>query len=231
MARRKRNQKKTDETIVDIVEVRDQAQGFIDKNQNLIFGGLTAIVLLIGGFFAYNYLYMGPRQQAAVEQMQEAQAQFERDSFASALSGPGGGFMGFLDIIDEYSGTKAANTAKYYAGISYLNLGQYQEAVRFLDSYKPKDSITPIMKYGALGDAYGELNDFEGAMIMYNKAVNKGENEMLTPYYLKKVGLLHERNGDFAGAKEAYERIKSEYPNAPDSRDIDKFISRVATKG
>ena len=87
------------------------------------------------------------------------------------------------------------------------------------------------MKYGALGDCYGELNDLEGAMIMYNKAISSGDNEMLTPYYLKKAGLLHERNGDFAGAKAAFERIKKEYPLSPDGADIDKFISRVASKG
>ena len=101
MARRKRNQKKADETIVDIVEVKDQAQSFIDENQNLVFGGLFAIVLVIGGLFAYNNFYKAPRQQEAVEQMLQAQVQFERDSFTNALTNPGGGYSGFLDIIDN----------------------------------------------------------------------------------------------------------------------------------
>lgn len=231
MARRKRNQKKAEETLVDIVEVRDSAQSFIDQNQNLIFGALVGVVLIIGGIFAYNNFYKAPKQKEAVEQMVEAQAQFERDSFASALTGPGGGFMGLLDIIDNYSGTPAANVAKYYAGISYLNLGEYKAAVSFLDDYAPKDNITPIMKYGALGDAYGELNDLEGAMLMYQKAVKNGDNEVLTPYYLKKIGLLHEKNGNSAEAKAAYERIKKEYPLSPDGSDIEKFITRVASKG
>jgi hypothetical protein len=52
--------------------------------------------------------------------MMLAQQQFEKDSFQLALTNPGGGYSGFLDIIDSYSGTKTANLAKYYAGICYL---------------------------------------------------------------------------------------------------------------
>ena len=102
MARRKRNQKKADETLVDIVEVRDSAQSFVDNNQQLIFGALVALVLAIGGVFAYNNFYMKPRQVEAEEQMFRAQEQFEQDSFALALTNPGGGYMGFLDIVDSY---------------------------------------------------------------------------------------------------------------------------------
>lgn len=230
MARRKRNQKKADETLVDIVEVKDQAQSFLDENQNLVFGGLLAIVLVIGGLFAYRNYYKAPRQQEAVEQMLQAQVQFERDSFANALANPGGGYSGFLDIIDSYSGTDAANLAKYYAGISYLNLGEYEAAIDYLKDYSPEGEITPIMRYGAIGDAYAELNDLGSAMDFYKKAASAGDNEVLTPYYLKKVGLLHEKNGNFAEAKASFEKIKNDYPNAPDSREIDKYITRVAGK-
>ena len=230
MARRKRNQKKADETLVDIVEVRDSAQSFVDNNQQLLFGALVALVLAIGGVFAYNNFYMKPRQVEAEEQMFRAQEQFEQDSFALALTNPGGGYMGFLDIIDSYGGTAAGNSAKYYAGISYLNLGKYEAAVDYLQQFKAKGSITPIMKYGAMGDAYSELQDFDSAMKYYKKAVGESENDFLTPYYLKKVGLLNERNGNFAEARKAYQEIQDNYPDSPIGRDIEKYITRVAAK-
>jgi len=231
MAKRKKSQKKADETLVDIVEVRDQAQGFLDHNQNLVFGGLLALVLIVGGIFAYNNFYKTPKQQEATEQMYQAQIQFERDSFARALTNPGGGYPGFLDIIDNYGATEAGNLAHYYAGIAYLNLGQYEAAIDYLKDYTPSGTITPIMKNGALGDAYAELNDLDEAMSYYQRAANAGENEMLTSYYLKKVGMLHERNGNFNQALEAYESIKENYPNSPDGRDIDKYIIRVSARG
>ena len=215
---------------MDIVEVRDQAQGFMDQNQMYIFGALVVLVLAVGGIFAYNTFYKAPKQQEAVEQMFRAQQQFERDSFALALTNPGGGYMGFLDIIDNYGATDAANAAHYYAGISYLNLGKYEAAVDYLDQFSAVGQISPVMKYGAMGDAYSELDDFDKAMNLYQKAVSKSENDALTPYYLKKIGLMHERNGELADAKATYERIKQEYPNSAISRDIEKYIARVESK-
>ena len=228
MARR-RKQKKADETLVDIVEVREQAQSFMERNQNLVFGIITGIVVLIGGLFAYNNYYKAPLQQEAVSQMSQAQIQFERDSFALALTNPGGGYMGFLDIIDNYGSTEAANLAHYYAGISYLHLGQYEAAIDYLRDYDPEGSITPIMKLGAIGDAHSELGNLEQALTYYNRAVRQGENEILTPYYLKKIGMLHEKNGSYAEALESYRRIMKEYPDSPDGRDIEKYIARVSS--
>ena len=227
MARRKKNQKKAEETLVDIVEVRDQAQGFLDENRNIVFGALVGLVLIIGGIFAYNNFYKKPRQQEAVEQMFQAQVQFERDSFVLALVNPGSGYLGFQDIAAQYKGTTAGNLALYYAGVCYLNLGQYDAAIDYLKDYKPDGDITPVMKYGALADAQSELQDFDSALSNYKKAVSASDNEVLTAYYLKKVGLLHQRNGNLAEARAAFERIKKEFPSTAEGADIDKYINRV----
>lgn len=227
MAKNRRKQKQSDETLVDLVEVGAQAQGFLDKYQNLIFGALVALVVIIGGVFAYNNFYAKPRQQEAVEQMFQAQFQFERDSFVLALTNPGGGYQGFLDIIDNYGGTKAANVANYYAGVSYLNLGKYEAAIDYLKAFKANGLILPAVKWGAMGDAYAELNDLEKAMSYYKKAANVDNDDALSAYYLVKVGMLYEKQGDKANARKFYQRVKDDYPQAPDAKDIDKLIARV----
>jgi tetratricopeptide (TPR) repeat protein len=226
MAKRKTSAK--DETLVDIVEVKESAESFVERNQQLIFGGLVALVLLVGGYFAYKYLFQVPKQNEAVEQMYKAQEQFERDSFRLALANPGSGFPGFLDIIDQYSGTPAANSAEYYAGICYLHLGEYDAAIAHLNDFTPDDEVLPITKMGAIGDAHAEKGDLDKALSFYKKAVSAGDNEILTAYYLKKVGMLNEKNGDFAAAKDAYEQIRKDYPDSNEGRDIEKYIARVS---
>jgi tetratricopeptide (TPR) repeat protein len=230
MAKAKKSKKKANETLVDIVEVREQAQSFIDRNQNLVLGVLTGVVVVIGGIFAFNNFYLKPRNQEAMEMMYQAQVQFERDSFALALTSPGGGFLGFLDIADKYGRTKAGNLAHYYAGISYLNLGQYEAAIDYLKDFKPAGSILPIMKNGALGDAYSEINDFGAAMRYYQRALDEGKNEFLTPYYLKKIGMLRERDNNFKEAAKAYQRIKEEFPESTEAIDIEKYLIRAQAK-
>lgn len=229
MARRKSavKKKKEEETLVDIVEVRDQAQGFMEKNQSKIFGGLVLAVLVIGGIFLWNNFISGPKNTTAMESMNQAQIQFERDSFALALQNPGNGHDGFLDIIDKYGSTPSGNMAKYYAGVSYLNLGQYEAARDWLNKFSAKGEVMPIMKYGALGDVHSELGDLGAALSSYKSAVSAGNNDLLTAYYLKKVGLLHQKNGNNSEALAAFQKIKDKYPTSPDGQDVDKYITRL----
>ena len=224
MARRK---KRTDETLIDIVEAREQAQNFFEKHQLKVIGALAAILLVIGGYFAYKYLYQLPKQAEAEEQIFQAQVQFERDSFALALENPGGGYPGFLDIVSDYKGTPAANAAKYYAGISFLNLGRYDDAEEYLSKFKAVGNITPIMKFGALGDIYSEQGDFGKALDMYRKATSVNDNEFLVPYYLQKYALLSTKEGDTAAALKAFKKIKEEFPLSSEAQDADKYISRL----
>lgn len=224
----KRNKKASDDTLVDIGEKTEQAQDFYEKNQSLILGGLLAFVLLVGGIFAYNNFYKAPRLESAIEEMAQAQRMFEKDSFALALANPGNGSLGFIDIASDYSGTSAGNLANYYAGISYLNLGQFDAAKSFLEDYSPDGNVLPITYYGALGDVYSEKEEMDKAISSYKKAIGQGTNEFLEAYYTKKLGMLYEYQGKAGEAKATYENLKSKYPNTPEGQDIEKYISRVS---
>lgn len=227
MAKRNRRNKKQEDTIVDLVEARGQAQDFFQRNQLMVIAVAAGLAILVGGYLVYHFLYLAPREKQAIEQMYRAEFQFSRDSFALALENPGGGFDGFLDIIDNYGGTKTSNTAKYYAGVSYLNLGRYESAIDYLRDFSAKGTIASITKYGALGDAYSELGELDKAYSNYKKSINAGENELLSPYYLMKLGMLYENQGALDKALEAYSDIKEKYPGSSEGQDIDKYIRRV----
>ncbi len=224
MGRRRQTDK--DEVLIDLVETRDSAQGFLEKNQFKVLGGIGLLALLIGAIVAYFLLFKTPRESKAMSAMYKAEQQFERDSFALALENPGGGFDGFLNIIDNYNGTKAANLAKYYAGISYLNLGLYDPAIEYLNGFSAKGNLLPITKFGALGDAYSEKGDFDQALSFYKKAVKTSSNDLLTPYYLKKVALLSEKQGNKEDAATFFNRIKEEFPDSEEGSQIDKYLAR-----
>ncbi len=203
------------------------SENFFEQNQKIIVWGVGAIVLLVIGYLAYSNLYQKPREREAVNAIYMAELQFERDSFENALLNPGAGNMGFLDIIDEYSGTKTANLAMYYAGISYLKLGKYEAAISYLKDFKARGKLTPITKNGAIGDAYSELEDYDNAIEYYKKAVNAGDNNYLTPYYLKKLGMLYEMQERYEDALAAYKKIDEKYPQSTDGFNIEKYIDNV----
>lgn len=227
MAKVNSSTKKSDEKLLDLVEVQQNTKSFFEHHQQkigIIGGGL---LLAIFGFLAYYLLYQKPRQERAVEQMMLAQQQFEKDSFRLALTNPGGGYSGFLDIIETYGGTKTANLARYYAGVCYLHLGQFDAAIDLLKNYSAKDEATSITRFGTLGDAYSEKKDYAQAISYYKQAINAGKNELLTAYYIKKLGFLYMHQKDNANALTQFQALKKEYPLSPETSDIDKYIVKV----
>lgn len=223
MAKRKKI-KQEDELLVDLAATKEQTQDFLETNQKYILGGLLLVALLIGGYYAYKYLYKAPQEKEALEQMYRAEIEFQRDSFALALSGPAD-YPGFEEIASEYSGTKAANLARYYAGISHLRTGNFQSAVDYLEDFKAGGKIVPAVKNGALGDAHSELGNMDKALGYYEKATSASPNSFSTPYYLWKAGLLSQKMGNGAKAQGFFERIKKEYPASAQGKDIDRYLS------
>lgn len=220
-----------DELLVDVMEVSDQASSFFEKNRNLILGIVGGLALLIAGYFIYNTLVVKPNARQATEQMQRAQVQFERDSFQLALTNPGQGFPGFLDIIDDYGSTPAGNLARYYAGVSYLNLGSYEAAGDYLKQFSAETPLMKTMKAGALGDIQGELGEFDAAISSYKKAVSQADdNYVLAGYYQNKLGLLLRNQGRNDEALKVFKTLKTEYGLSPAAAEADKYIGLLGGK-
>lgn len=227
----KRKVASTDTEIVDVQQVTTGGHEapFWEKHQKEILYALGGLALIVLGWWLYKKMIVAPKQDEAVAAMWQAEQQFARDSFQMALENPGGGFDGFLAIADKFSGTPAGNTANYYAGICYLQMGDFSNAISYLEKYDAEGDLLPAMKYGALGDCYSENKDFSTALKMYEKAADATKNEVIASYYLKKLGLLNEMQGNKDAAIKAYERIRRDYPNqqSQEWREVEKYIYRA----
>ncbi|MBK7231396.1 MAG: tetratricopeptide repeat protein [Saprospiraceae bacterium] len=214
----------SDDTILDISAVKNQAESFFVKNRSFLTIGFIALIVLVGGYLGYKYLYVDADHKAALEQMYQAEMLFEKDSFEMALNNPGGGFSGFKEIAENFGHTPAGNLAKYYAGICELKLGNYDAAKSYIEDFDGKGEVMPILKYNALGDITANLLDYEAAIKHYEKAISVRKNDFLTPWILKKLGILKESLGDTEGALKAYNEIKENYLGAPDGVNIERYI-------
>ncbi len=216
------------DNLQEIESALTKTEQFIEDHQNKIFYAIGAIVLVVVGYLAITRFYIQPREKEAQSQMFMAEQYFEKDSFNLALNGDGN-YLGFLDIIDEYGITRQARLSHYYAGISHLRLGQFDEALDHLKRFKAKDAVLGPVSQGALGDAHLELGDQAKALKCYQNAIALSANELTTPIYLMKAGALLEIMDKPEEAVEHYQRIKKEFPNSTEGRTIDKYISRLNT--
>jgi tetratricopeptide (TPR) repeat protein len=211
--------------------VKDTAStgNFVRENQkSLLFIG-AAILAIVAIYFAYQKIYIAPREVAAADQMHVAQDFWAKKDWDKAIKGDGS-YPGFEKIVSEYSNTKAANLAYFYLGTAYLNKGEYQKAIDNFTSYHGDDAMVSAEALGGTGDAYVELKDLDKAASYFQKAADKGNNKFLTPFYLKKLGLVYEAKNDAKTAADTYKQIKTTYPESAEASSIDEYIARAEAK-
>ncbi len=211
---------------------------WIEKNGKLTGGIVIALVVLIGGYFAYKYFYIAPREEKAQAAIFKGETYFGIKAYSEALNGDNRGYIGFLRIIDEYSGTKTANLAKAYAGICYAQQKKYKEAIEYLNGFSADDAIVAPMATAAKGDCYVELGDLDKATQAFLQAAKiadrkakstEGVNNTISPLFLMKAGVVYEQQKEYGKALEVYKKVKETYSNSyqTQSGEIDKYIERA----
>lgn len=208
-----------------LAESFSKTEEFINNNKPLVFGLFAVVVLVVGGLFGFRG-YKNSQNEEAQSDMFQAIYYFESDSLNLALDGDGNN-LGFLDIIEEYSITDAANLAHFYAGTAYLKQGKYKLALLYLEDFKSNDLLVQARAYSLMGDASVELEDFSSAASYYQKAADYKPNKFFTPLYLMKAALAFEKSNDISSAKKAYNEIIEEYWESTQYQNAKKYRARL----
>ena len=226
------NQAPIDSTTAEVFEKLDttanKTEEWVVRYQNFIIGFIGFVAVGVLGYLGYNNFVVEPKAREAVSELNQAQFYFElavnsvnSDSlYHRALNG-GEGKYGFLDIIDKYDGTSAAKLATYSAGMAYLNLKDYKNAIVYLDKFSADDLILNALAKGAIGDAYAQLGQSEDAFAYYLEATKVSKNSYSTPKFLYKAAMLGAKNGKIKQAISFLERIEKEYPKAEEAKWVD----------
>jgi len=207
--------------------VVDSARDFWGKNNKVITYVLAGLVVVVGGYFAYNRFFKAPQEVKAAESIWKAEDYFRQDSFNLALNGDGMN-AGFLKTIKNHSGTKAGNLAKFYAGACYLHLGDFNNAIKYLKDFSTDQVEVEVRATGLLGDAYSELGKKQEAIDYYKKAGTLFEkDDVNSPEYLFRAAMLNQEMGKSKDAIELLHQIKDKYPQSQRAMDVDKYLGKL----
>ena len=212
---------------LNVEDALTQSEAFLIKYKNAIIGGVVAVIIIVAGFIMYKNLYAEPREEKAQAALFKGQEYFEQDAFEQALNGDSIGYAGFLKVADDYSGTKAANLAKAYAGICYAQLGKYEDAVKMLDGFDGSDQMVAPAILGAAGNCYAQLGQLDKAASTLLSAADKADNNSLSPIFLMQAGEILVKQGKYDDAVNAYTKIKDKYFQSYQAMDIDKYIEQA----
>ena len=219
-----------------------RAQAFIQKNQKMLIACGAVIVVVVGFLCLRAFVFTPHAQESAAKEVFYAENYYstgimnnDTASLKKALDGDGK-HPGFKKIIDQHSGglthgTPAiVNTCKFYAGIASLRLGKFDDAIKYLEDYSPKDYYTQSLTLMSLGDAYVEKGDNKKAIDLYVKASETNPNDITSPAALFKAGMCSLAANDKDAALKHFNTIKEKYPMSAEYSTIDYYIGIAEAK-
>ncbi len=216
--------KKTQEPEIKVEEALSKTEQFFETYKKPMLYTAVAAIVIAAGILAYHNFITQPKQQEALSQLFPAEQYFRADDFEKALNGDGN-TLGFKQVIQDY-GSHAPEAVYFYAGVSELHLGNYNEALTYLKKYKGEDAIISARAIACMGDAYAGLGDLKAAAGEYQKAANATDNIFAAAYFLK-AGIMYEELEQPQEALKMYETVKNKYPQSPEGYEISKYISRI----
>ena len=215
---------------LDLDQAMSSSEAFIIKYKNKFLAGIAAIVIVVGGVLGYQHFISEPNEKKASEALFRGEQYFMADNYEMALNGDSLGFAGLLKVADEFGGTDAGKLANAYAGICYAQLGQYENAIKYLDQFSADDQLVTPALMATMGNCYAQLGQLDKAAATLVKAADKANSHALSPIYLIQAGQIYEKLGKSSEAVNAYQTIKDKYFNSYQSMDIDKYIERATVK-
>jgi len=209
-------------------QVIERAKDFWTRYGKITTIVAAAIIILGGGWLAYKYMVVAPKQQKAEEAIWRAQDYFSQDSLDKALKGEGQS-AGFERIASQYKGTDAGELANYYIGAIALKQGDHTKAIKYLKAFSTNAPQVQARAYKLLGDAYANAGKNSDAFANYKKAarefekdkVNSSDYLMYAAYFADKV------LNDKKQAEELYKEIITKFPNSQPSDDASKYLAQM----
>lgn len=215
-------------------EGASRTEAWVEKNQKMLLGVIGVIAVCVLGYFLYQKFIQEPKETEAMNEMFQAQNYWEqaltepaKDSLYNLSLQGGEGKYGFIDIIDNYKGTKAANLAQYYAGMAYLNTNRYKDAIAQLDKFKSDDDMLAPLAKGAIGDAFAQLGQNEDALKYYEEAAKMRTNDFTTPRFLLKAGIAAMSVNNNDKALSHFKKVADDYPKSPEAAKAEIYTGRA----
>ena len=211
MARRENKKYATQEAFETLETTAKSSERFLERNAKLLSIIFGVIVLAAIGYFAYLNLVVEPKNKEAIQEVVTADRMYNQDSMQLALNGSPGAYLGFNQIIEDYSGTDIANLAKFKAGVANYKLGNYQEAIDRFKSFSTSEKVMSAVKEGSIGDALVQLGKKEEGLSAYVKAAKATDIQTIQRIYTLKAAMLGYEIKNYDEAISLLEKYNSEY--------------------
>ena len=222
-------------------DVVERAKGFwMAYSKRIIIAG-TALILVLGSILGYKYLVSIPNEKTANDLIFPAEklfgklaasSSFNKDTVNMILNGDkANGVTGLLKIAGSYGRTSSGNRAEYMIGACYLQLKQFDKAIKHLKEFDANGATQIESKaYILLGHAYAEEKKTDNALDYYKKAGSISDlDEGMASEAMFIAGRYADALGKSKEALEIFQNLKDKYPATQhvSSGEVDKYLASL----
>ncbi|MDE6861825.1 MAG: tetratricopeptide repeat protein [Alistipes sp.] len=195
-----------------MIEAKGKLETFFEKYSKQILYGLLIVACVCVIFFFWR---SRSERQARVTEA-NAQVALVAAYDAIELNDYAGAAAAAENVVSQYEGTDAANLAAYIAGASYVKLGDFDNARKYLAKYEAREGaaaeMIDAMALGLQGDIAVEQDDLQAAAGFFAKAAAASTDPVTEPMFLRKLAAVYAAQGEQEKAAECYRKIVEKYP-------------------
>ncbi len=219
----KRQELKEDKLVVTYYKARE----FVEKNKKILSYVLTGLIVLIAGVIIYRNNLKAENERAEAL-FSKIISYYDNGDYKTAIDGiPQKNIQGLKYIVENYGGTAAGEIATYYLANAYFMLGDYDNALRYFKKYDGDDKLLFSASLAGIASVYEVKGDYKKAGEYFEKAAQKFRENILVPEYLYNAARNYRVAGEREKALRLYERIKKDYPNFSQIRDVEIYIASL----
>lgn len=201
---------------LDVNDTLAKSEAFFIKYKKQVITAIVAVVVVVGGTFAYIYGYSKPREDKAQECLGIVMQKYAAtQDFEHALKGEGQ-TIGLEKIVSKYGSTDAGNVAKYYAGIALYKTGKTKDAIKYLEDFSTQGDATISYKaLDALANAYAADKQIDKSIETFKKAAKATDIPALCSESMFNAAIILMSQNKNDEALKICQEIKDNYPSAP----------------
>ena len=220
----KRKELRQDKAVTVFVRIQE----FLYNNRTLAYGiaGAFVVVLIAIGGYAFWQSQRGDEAQALLGSIVRI---YEEGGYREALDGVGD-TPGLLTIAGDYGSSDAGNLARFYAADALFRLGEYDQALDYFEAFDKGDNIVGASALAGEAAIHEIQGNYGRAGDLYERAATVYDDELTSPGYLHNAGRSYEKAEQYEDARDAYQRIRDQYPDSNQAQSIDFFLARVSAK-
>src|SRR5690625_3498534 len=211
-----------------LLEYSSRFMYYYSNTKGVVIGGIVAVVALIALTIGY-VIYSGQQEAEAAVRYGVVEQEVKMGTSEPALYGDDCQFtLGFVQIANHYGRTSSGNLANYYAAIAEFELGNYSEALNHIESFNPPRGLLGVAPISMHGNILIELERYEEAASVFEKAAGWDENDSTTPENLYEAAQALIEAGNTQRAAAHLHTILSDYSNSQAATRAERTLGLIS---